>query len=135
AHVAIQLANGVPVPMLLGWFVSNCSEALIGAALVRRLPRGPLPLADPRHVGLFVLASTLGVTLSCFLDVGFVTLVGWGEGTYWGLWTSRFFSNLLAELTLVPMIVAWVRIDREALRRLSPPRPAELRAPRVGVSV
>src|SRR5262247_198043 len=128
AHVAVQLANGVPVPMLLGWFVSNCSEALIGAALVRRLTSGPLRFDDSGHVGVFVLASTLGVSLSCFLDAGFVTLVGWGEGTYWGLWTSRFFSNLLAELTLVPMIIAWVRIDREALRRLSPRRLAELGA-------
>src|SRR5207247_892501 len=40
AHVAIQLSNGVPVPMLLGWFVSNCSEALIGAVCVRRLTYG-----------------------------------------------------------------------------------------------
>src|SRR4030095_3298474 len=128
AHVAIQLANGVPVPMLLGWFVSNCSEALIGAALVRRLPRGPLPLADPRHVGLFVLASTLGGALVWFLGAGFVPPGGRGEGTYWGLWTSRFFSNLLAELTLVPMIVAWVRTDREALRRLTPARLGDLGA-------
>jgi PAS domain S-box-containing protein len=126
AHVVVQLTNGVPVPMLLGWFVSNCSEALIGAALVRRLTTGPLRFDDSRHVGVFVLAGTLGVTLSCFLDAGFVTLVGWGEGTYWGLWTSRFFANLLAELTLVPMIVAWVRTDREALWRLSPARLAEL---------
>src|SRR5262245_11008957 len=128
AHVAIQLANDVPIPMLLGWFVSNCSEALIGAALVRRLTSGPLRFDDSRHVGVFVLASILGVTLSSFLDAGFVTLLGWRAGTYWGLWTSRFFSNLLAELTLVPMIIAWVRIDREALRRLSPRRLAELGA-------
>src|SRR4029450_9800934 len=38
AHVAIQLANGVPVPMLLGWVVSNCSEALLRRALRRRRP-------------------------------------------------------------------------------------------------
>jgi PAS domain S-box-containing protein len=128
AHVAVQLANGVPIPMLLGWFVSNCSEALIGAALVRRLTSGPVRFDDSGHVGVFVLSSTLGVTVSCFLDAGFVTVVGWRGGTYWGLWTSRFFSNLLAELTLVPMIVAWARTDRAALRRLSPRRLAELGA-------
>ena len=128
AHVAIQLSNGVPVPMLLGWFVSNCAEALIGAVCVRRLTSGPLRLDDSRHVGLFVLACTLGVSLSCFLDAGFVTLVGWGEGTYWGIWSSRFFSNLLAELTLVPTIVAWAHVDREALRRLTYGRIMELGA-------
>src|SRR4029450_10954540 len=124
AHVAIQLANGVPIPMLLGWFVSNCSEALIGGGLTG----GPLRLDDSRHVVVFVLASTLGVTLSCFLDAGFVTLVGWGEGTYWGLWTSSFFSNLLAEVARGAGTVAWVRTNREALRRLSPRRLAELGA-------
>jgi PAS domain S-box-containing protein len=126
AHVAIQLANGVPVAMLLGWFVSNCSQALIGAVCVRRLTNGPLRLDDSRHVGVFVLSSTVGVFVSCFLDAGFVTLVGWGEGTYWGMWRSRFFSNVLADLTLVPMIVAWARVDLEALRRASFRQSAEV---------
>src|SRR4029450_4681882 len=89
AHVAMQLANGVPVPMLLGWFVSNCSEALIGALLIRRLTSGALRLDDSRHVGVFVLACTVGVSLSCFLDAGFVTLVGWGGGRSWGIWGER----------------------------------------------
>ena len=133
AHVAIQLANGVPVPMLLGWFVSNCSQALIGAVCVRRLTSGPLRLDDSRHVGAFVLACSIGVSLSCFLDAGFVTLVGWGEGAYWEIWSSRFFSNLLAELTLVPMIIAWAGLDREALRRVSPGRLAELVALTIGL--
>ena len=119
AHLAIQLANGIPVTMALLWFVSNCSEALIGAVCVRRLIGGPLRFDDSRHVGVFVFGSIVGVFVSSFIDAGFVTLVGWGEGAYWQLWRTRFFANVLAELTLVPMIVAWTHVDLTVLRRVS----------------
>src|SRR3954467_9212951 len=44
AHLAVELNSGFPTTLVLGWYVSNCSEALIGAALVRKLtpPRHPL---------------------------------------------------------------------------------------------
>jgi PAS domain S-box-containing protein len=119
AHLAIQLANDIPLTMILLWFISNCSQALIGAACVRRLTGSSMRFDDSRHVGAFVLGSIVGVFLSCFLDVGFVELVGgWGEGNFWQLWRARFFSNVLADLTVVPMIVAWSQIDAQRLRRL-----------------
>jgi len=138
AHLAIQLHNGVPVAMILLWFISNCSEALIGAVCMRRLISGPLRFDNSRHVGVFVLGSLVGVFASCFLDVGFVTLVGRFEGTFWENWRTRFFSNVLAELTLVPMIVTWAHIDVERRRRVSWRTLAEgvgLAASLVGVSV
>jgi PAS domain S-box-containing protein len=120
AHLVIQLANHVPAVMILLWFVSNCSEALIGALCIRRLTGGgPLRFDDSRHVGIFVLGSTIGVFASSFLDSAFVALVGWGQESYWQIWRARFFSNVLAELTLVPMIIGWTRIDLRALRRAS----------------
>ena len=120
AHLAIQFANDVPGTMYLLWFVSNCSEALIGAVCIRRLTGGrPLRFDDSRHVGIFVLGSIVGVFASSFLDSGFVLLVGWGEGSYWQIWRSRFFSNVLAELTLVPMIIGWTHAGWATLRRVS----------------
>ena len=139
AHLAIQLANGIPLTMILLWFVSNCSQALIGAACVRRLTGGSMRFDDSRHVGAFVLGSIVGVFLSCFLDAGFVELVGaWGEGSFWQNWRARFFSNVLAELTVVPAIIAWSQIDAQSLRRLSARSLAEavgLGVGLVGVSV
>src|SRR5436189_1713954 len=41
AHLAAELQSGVPTAMVLGWYVSNCSGALIGAGLVRALVPGP----------------------------------------------------------------------------------------------
>src|SRR5687768_18429952 len=35
AHLLAELQSGVPPAMVLGWYVSNCSEALLGAGLVR----------------------------------------------------------------------------------------------------
>jgi len=120
AHLAIQLANDIPLTMILLWFVSNCSQALVGATCVRRLIGGSLRFDDSRHVGVFVFGSIVGVFVSCFLDVGFVELVGgWGAGQFWQLWRSRFFSNVLAELTVVPAIVAWLQVDAMSFRRVS----------------
>jgi len=36
-HVAVQLQSGIPALMILLWFLSNTSEALIGAYCIRRL--------------------------------------------------------------------------------------------------
>jgi PAS domain S-box-containing protein len=108
AHLAAELQSGVPPAMVLGWFVSNCSEALIGAVCIRRLVDGPLHFDSFRHVGVFLIgAVVLAPLLSSFLDAAFVKLVGWGEDSYWRLWRLRFFSNVLAEMTLVPVIVTW----------------------------
>ena len=132
AHLVIQLANHIPVTMILLWFISNCSQALIGAACVRRLTGGPLRFDDSRHVGIFVLGSIVGVFASCFLDAGFVELVGgWGEGHFWQVWRARFFSNVLAELTVVPAIIAWSQVDARSFRTPSLRSLAEV----VGLSV
>src|SRR3954447_26007966 len=89
AHLAVQLQGGIPVPMVLGWFVSNASEALIGATIIRRNITGPLHFESFRHVSIFVLAAFVGTGFSSFLDAGFVTLVGWGQAGYWDVWLTR----------------------------------------------
>src|SRR5207245_7757373 len=100
--------------------ISNCSQPLIGATCIRRLAGGTLRFDDSRHVGVFVFGSIVGVFVSCFFDAGIVELVGgWGRGTFWELWRSRFFSNVLAELTVVPAIIAWSQIDVRNLRKVS----------------
>src|SRR4051812_43957921 len=45
AHLFVQVQSGVPTTMLLCWFISNATEALIGAATVRRFA-GPRPAFD-----------------------------------------------------------------------------------------
>src|SRR5687768_8988787 len=102
AHLLAELQSGVPLAMVLGWYVSNCSEALIGASLVRAFVPGPLRLDSLRNTGIFLLCGGLAAPLgSSFLDAGLVKLIGFGEGEYWTLLHMRFSSNVLAELTVV----------------------------------
>jgi PAS domain S-box-containing protein len=120
AHLAGELQSGVPTTMVLAWFVSNCSEALIGAIAIRAFSNGPLRLDSVRDVTVFVVFGVfVAPLLSSFLDAGFVRLIGWGEGSYWELFRARVFSNALAALTLVPVIVTWVTTARAVIRRAS----------------
>jgi signal transduction histidine kinase len=129
AHLAVELQSGVPTAMVLCWFVSNCSEALIGAALVRVFVPGPLRLDSLRTLGIFILGAGLAAPLlSSFLDAALVRLIGWGEGAYWDLVRSRFASNVLAELTVGPLILTWAALAPLRLRQVSATRCAEVAA-------
>src|SRR5688572_22291808 len=80
AHFAVQLESGVPLPMILGWFISNSSEALLGAICLRRYIPGPVDFSSRRCVLLYVgFVVLLAPFLSSFLDAGFVSLVGWKQ--------------------------------------------------------
>ena len=56
-------------------------------------------------------------------------LIGWGSSDYWSLVRTRFFSNVLAELTIVPLIVTWAAcIASAGQREARPPRYVEAAA-------
>ena len=106
AHLAIQLQSGVPLPLILCWFISNCSEALIGAICLRRYIVGPVNFSSVRCVLLYVVfAVLLAPFVSSFLDAGFVSLLGWKPQSYWEVWLTRFPSNVLAEMAIPPVIL------------------------------
>ena len=120
AHVAVELGSGVPMPMILCWFMSNCCEALIGAICIRRFSAGALRFDALQRVGLFILFGVfLGPVASSFLDAGFVKLIGWGADSYWRIWMMRTLSNVLAALTLVPVILIAAHTGWGSLRRVS----------------
>jgi PAS domain S-box-containing protein len=119
AHLAVQLQSGVPLPLILCWFISNSSEALIGAICLRRYIVGPVDFASLRCVLLYVVfAVFLAPFLSSFLDAGFVSLVGWGEQSYWEVWLTRFPSNVLAAMAIPPLILLWASKGVEWLRSM-----------------
>jgi len=105
AHMFSQLQAGVPVWTAVGWFVTNTSEALIGAFGITRLTHHKTVLDSVRGVLIFVVFGVLIAPLATsFLDAAAVVITGWGRG-YWPLGTQRFWTNALAELTVVPTIV------------------------------
>jgi signal transduction histidine kinase/integral membrane sensor domain MASE1 len=109
AHVATQIGAGVPWRMLISWFISNSSEALIGATFLIRLAKRPVHLDRLPDIGVFLLVAIVAALSSSFLDAAFVTLNDWGEGTYWELWSHRSLSNTLSTLLVVPVVLAWSR--------------------------
>jgi signal transduction histidine kinase len=116
AHMLAQLQSGVPVGTALSWFVTNGSEAIIGAYCITRFTDSQKRFVTVRGVLIFVVFGVLFAPLATsFLDAGAVVLTGLGRH-YWPLVMERFWTNALAELTIVPTIVlagargiSWIR--------------------------
>jgi two-component system, LuxR family, sensor kinase FixL len=103
AHLAAQLQGGVPLAMILSTFVSSSAGALVGAVVFRRLHTEAPRLDTLRETVILLLcAGLLAPFVSSFLDAA---LNGWGPANYWTYGRTRFFSNVLSELTIVPLIV------------------------------
>jgi len=76
-----------------------------------------------RGVLTFVLCGVLiAPLLTSFLDAAAVVVTGWGHG-YWPLGAERFWTNALAQLTIVPAVVlggvsgiSWIRNSNSARR-------------------
>jgi len=104
--------------MIFCWFLSNSCEALIGAGLMRYLVAGPIRFVTLRNVGLFCLCVVfIAPFVSSFLDAALVVWNDWGKDTYWELIRVRFFSNALAALIIVPLVVTWATTGIQPLRR------------------
>jgi len=115
AHLLAQLQTGVPVWTAIGWFITNTSEALIGAFLITRFTRGKIFDSARGVINFMVFGVVIAPLVTSFLDAAAVVVTGWGHG-YWPLGTERFWTNALAELTVVPTIVicgsngvSWIR--------------------------
>jgi PAS domain S-box-containing protein len=105
AHLLSELQAGVPIVMVVCWFVSNLTQALLGAAAIHVFDP-ERRLHSVRTFSLFVLFGVvLAPFVASFLDAGFVTTLGWGHAPFWTVWRMRFFSNVLTTLTVVPAVL------------------------------
>lgn len=107
AHFASELQSGVPPLISLALFASNSAQALIGAIAICYFVRDRLRFDRFRDIVVFVFfGAFLAPLLSSFLDIG-----AWRYSSYWEIWRIRFFSNVLAAITLIPVIVTWAEAD------------------------
>jgi C4-dicarboxylate-specific signal transduction histidine kinase len=115
AHLVVQVPTGWPLPMIGLLFVTNCSEAVVGAGIARRLARGRLRLETVRGLAIFFVAVVVaGPFVSNFPDAA---VVHWFRGEPFGaVWVQRFFSNTLSELTVVPAAIGLVHAMRHRRR-------------------
>jgi len=104
AHLLAQLQAGVPLWTAIGWFITTTGEALIGAFLITRFTRGRTFDSVRGIVAFVVFGVLIAPFATSFLDAAAVIITGWGH-SYWPLGTERFWTNALAELTIVPTIV------------------------------
>ena len=132
AHLVVELPVISPASLVFVLFATNCLEALIGAVAVRALSEAPARFDTLARVAAFVVgAGMLGPFLSSFVDAGAVSLLV-GE-PYVSVWRTRFFSNLITELALVPAIVFVVRSVWSRARHASPFRRLEAAALAAGI--
>jgi signal transduction histidine kinase len=102
AHFAVQLP--VWSPTFVGaLFLTNCSEAVCAASLIRYFNDRPTTFDTLHRVAVFLgLGALVAPFASTFLDAGVVRLLH-GED-YWSVWKMRFLSNILAQIAIVPAI-------------------------------
>jgi len=118
AHLLMVLPTGWPLPFIAAVFATNCSEAVIAAVSVRWLAGAPVRFDTLRRMALFIATVVLlAPFVSCFLDAAVVAV--WRGEPYWAVWRTRFVSNILTELMLVPACVVAVRDAWPMARRAS----------------
>ncbi len=108
AHLLVQAQDNVPFPMQLCWFISNCFESVTGALATRIFTGEKINFDRLRDICVFyVCGALMSVFTSSFLDSAFIVLNNWHSEDYWVIWRLRFFSNLFASVTIVPVIISW----------------------------
>jgi len=105
AHLLVQLQDDTSLLTALGWYVANTCGALLGAVCIRRLKKEKTLFDSLEGIIVFL---TFGVLLpplvKSFLSA-LATLQTGRESNYWMLWMTRFSSNVISNLILVPTIV------------------------------
>ena len=120
AHLAAELPV-LPPLLVIGLFATNCVEALVAAAGLRWFSDAPTRFDTLRRMVGFVLVGALVAPfVSSFPDAALVAALR-GE-SYSVVWRTRFFSNVLGALTIVPAVVMAVRNGLPNLRAAAPRR-------------
>src|SRR6185436_18938669 len=104
AHLVAELGGSWPLSLVLALFATLCTEALTAAVFVRQVSDAPARFDTLRRVAVFIGGAVLlAPFVSSFPAAAAVS--GLLHEPYWLVWRTRFFSNVLTELTLVPAIV------------------------------
>jgi signal transduction histidine kinase len=125
---ASLLAAVFPVQLLVAWqsnaplttmsllFVTNVTDAMLGAALWKRVARGN---ATPRTLklmlGFLFLAAAAPTLLLSFADAAITVATGWAHD-YWLAYGTRARANVLTNAIFVPMAATILAARPEELR-------------------
>jgi PAS domain S-box-containing protein len=135
AHVLVEYQNGVEAWTILGLYITNCGQALLGAAGIRYL-FGELPRLDHlRGITVFGICAVFGAPfLVSFLDTAVAVITQWEMRPQYQLhWEERFVSNALTALILCPVILVVARRWRTWISQATPRRSLEAALLGIGV--
>jgi two-component system cell cycle sensor histidine kinase PleC len=113
AHLTAAVLAGVSPPLALGFMACRLIEIVLGAGLLRRLQQSSDWLGAVRPLIMFVgaagivapaVAATLAATL---VRVAF-------HAPYWTIWQNWWIADIVAMLTVAPLLLAWGRRDAAA---------------------
>ncbi len=116
AHLGLQLQTEWPLALILALFATNCSEAVLVAGTLELFSDTPARFDTPRRLTILLIAAVIGTVLSSFTDAAVVALFR-GEH-YSAVFRTRLFSNVLAELTILPGLVGGVSALAEKRGRI-----------------
>jgi len=109
AHLIADRVMPWPVPLILALFVTVCLEALVAAVCVRALSDAPSRFDTLYRAGVFIGGAVLAAPfVSSFPTAGLVSV--FLDEPFWLAWRTRFFANVLTQLTLVPSIITVVTL-------------------------
>ena len=107
AHLTLSMGTDWPAAMIGLLFLTNCSEALIGATLLRRISDTPHRFDSLERLFAFVVSVALvAPVVSSFLDAAVVS--SFSTESYWEVWRARTFANVLTAVTVVPAVTSVV---------------------------
>ncbi|HKT40383.1 MAG TPA: MASE1 domain-containing protein, partial [Ktedonobacterales bacterium] len=135
AHVIVEFQNGVEFWTIMGLYVTNCGQALLGAAGIRYVFRGSHRLDSLRRIAVFGLCAVFAAPfLVSFLDTAVSMLTNWEMRNQFALhWEERFVSNALTTLILSPVILVVADRWRDWLPQATPRRCLEAAALTISV--
>src|SRR5215204_2912505 len=107
--ISANLFAGAPVAVALGIAIGNTGEALIGASLLRRVPRFSITLERVTSVvALIVLSAVLSTLIAA--TVGVVSLYVGGlvrPPHIRDAWRAWWIGDMVGSLLIAPIILVW----------------------------
>jgi len=105
AHVLSHAPNGVPPAVMAVQYLSNTGQVLLSAWVMRRFVAPSGWFDRLRDTGLFILLAALAIpAVFAVLAAGAFVLVDYYPD-FWGVQRIRLSSNVIAILTITPLVV------------------------------
>ena len=112
--IGASLHVGAPLAVALGIATGNAAEALIGASLLRKVPRFSITLERVTSVvGLIVLVAVLSTLISATVGVASLSVGGILQPPrIRDAWRAWWIGHMVGALVIAPIILVWSTASR-----------------------